>query len=658
MLIIQRTFARLLLSALLTEGRHAVSLQGWIRRLQDPQPEDFSALGLRSAKPGTSPFGYFPILALATALGVLLVSFAYDMSRYGNMTLEFLFLSGLLLIYVPNLVRLISAAPLRFERICLLCQVGMCFFLVQLMVSPLYISPHDAMLHWITTDNILRTQHLFGVNSLLPVSPYYPGLEIVTNALSSTGALSTFQAGAAVIAAARLLMILALYMFYEQVTMSSRVAGIATMIYMTNPHFLFFDAIFSYETLALPIATFMLYILARYDGMCNNNYRWMLFIAWVALVALTTIHHMTDYVFDGFLALWTVASFFQISGRRMQRVLAPFALCGLLFSLAWAFLVAGNPVWEYLSSYFTTAFGELEHILAGVDKARQLFTAQNVTPAPIWDRLLMLGSVAIATFGLPFGLLSLWKQHRHSVLAITLGIASLAYPITQVFRFSSYGAEITDRSAAFLFLPIAYVLALFITHYWPTRRLNRRVIALITCSIAVMLLGGALLESGPAYSSLPGPYEVVADGRSIEPIGIQAAQWSLSHLGPDNRVATDRINQTLFGTFGEQRIVSEQEDNVGIASIFYSSHFDGQTIAKLRKAGIRYLVVDLRLSTSRPLLGFYYETDEPGAFHLTGPISREALTKFSAIPQVNQVFDDGFIVIYDVGALTNEASHA
>src|SRR5947199_1394756 len=258
------------------------------------------------------------------------------------------------------------------------CQVGMCFFLVQLMVSPLYISSYDAMLHWITADIILRTQHLFGVNSLLPVSPYYPGLEIVTNALSTMGGLNTFLAGNIVIAAARLLMILTLYLFYEQVTMSSRMAGIATMIYMTNPHFLFFDAIFSYETLALPIATFMLYILARYDAMGNNNYRWMLFIACVALVVLTAIHHMTDYVFDAFLALWTVASFFQISGRRMRRVLATFALSGLLFSLGYAFLVAGNPVWKYLSSYFTTAFGELEHILAGTDKARQLFTTQDV----------------------------------------------------------------------------------------------------------------------------------------------------------------------------------------------------------------------------------------------------------------------------------------
>src|SRR3984893_14111008 len=219
-------------------------------RLQDSQPKDVAALNLRSAKAGTSSLGLFPILALASALGVLLVSFSFDMSRFGDLALEGLFLPGLLLTYVPCLARLLSPAPLRLERICLLCLVGMCFFLVQLMISPLYIAPYDAMLHWVTADTILRTQHLFGVNSLLPVSPYYPGLEIVTNALSSIGSLSTFQAGTAVIAAARLLVVLALYMFYDQMTMSSRMAGIATMIYMTNPHFLFFDAIFSYETLA------------------------------------------------------------------------------------------------------------------------------------------------------------------------------------------------------------------------------------------------------------------------------------------------------------------------------------------------------------------------------------------------------------------------
>jgi len=596
------------------------------------------------------------MLALTSALGVLLVSFSYDMSRFGDLALESLFLPALLLIYVPCLVRLISPAPLRFERIGLLCLVGICFFLVQLMVSPTYISSYDAMLHWMTSDTILRTQHLFGANSLLPVSPYYPGLEIVTNALSTISGLNIFQAGTLVIAIARLLMMMSLYMFYEQVTTSSRMAGIAVMIYMTNPHFLFFDAIFSYETLALPIVTFILYILVRYDALSDKGYRWMLSVAWFALVVLTITHHMTDYVFDGFLALWTIVSLFQISGRSMRRTLIALTLSGFLFSLAYAFLMVGNPVWEYLSSYFKTAFGELQQIVAGAGAARQLFASHGTAPAPIWDRLFILGSVAFIMLGLPFGLFRLWKQHRPNVLAITLGLAALGYPVTQMFRFTNYGAEITDRAAAFLFIPIAYVLAIIITRYQPTRRYGRSITALITCAIAVMLLGGVLLESGPAYSSLPGPYTVIADGRSVEPIGIQAAQWSLSHLGPDNRVATDRINQVMFGTFGEQRIVSEQEDNVNLAPIFYSSHLDQQTIEILREARIRYIVVDLRLSTALPLLGFYYETGEPGAFHLASPISRADLTKFSAVPQINQVFDDGSILIYDVSALTNEAS--
>ncbi len=625
------------------------SLADGIARLQDPQPESLATRGLQTVKPGASPLGLFPLLALTSALGVLLVSLSYHISQFGDLALESLFLPGLLLIYTPPLVRLILPAPTRIERLCLLCMVGIYFFLLQLMVSPHYLSPYDASLHWITSDSILRTQHLFGVNSQLPVSPYFPGLEIVTNALATLGGLSIFQAGTLVIASARLLMVLALYLFYEQVTLSSRMAGIAVMIYMTNPHFLFFDAIFSYETLGLPIATFLFYILARYDATHHSRgYRWMLAAAWPVLASLTITHHMTDYVLVGFLALWAIVSFLQRSGRRMRGMLAAFALSGLLLAIAYAFLMPGNPVLHYLSSYYSTAFKELAHIATGNNTARQLFSSEGAAPSPPWDKLLMLGSVALATFGLPFGLISLWKQYRHSTLAVTLGILSLGYPLTQVFRFSNYGSEITDRSAAFLFLPVAYVLALFITHFWSARRLNRRAIALISCALSVMLLGGTLLEIGPAYSSLPGPYKVIADERSAEPIGISAAQWSLAHLGPDNRVATDRINQTLFATFGEQRIVTEQQDNVNVSPIFFSSQLDSQAFATLRAAGIRYLVVDLRLSTTLPLLGYYYESDEPGAFHLARPISRAALDKFSAAPQFNLLFDDGTILIYQV----------
>ena len=269
----------------------------------------------------------------------------------------------------------------------------------------------------------------------------------------------------------------------------------------------------------------------------------------------------------------------------------------------------------------------------------------------------MIASTALVAFSLPFGLLSIWHQHRHNALAVMFGITSLAYPITQVFRFTNFGVEITDRAAAFLFLPIACVLTIFITHFWPTRKLSWKATSLITCAISAVFLGGVILEGGPDWANQPGPYLVVADTRSVEPEGIQAASWALSRLGPDNQVATDRINQVLMSTFGDQRIVTSLNDNVDISPVFFSSQFGSQDVAILRQVRIRYLVIDLRLSTALPLEGFYFEPDEPDAYRLTSPISRDALTKFSTIPQINRVFDSGDIVIYDVGALVDGSDH-
>jgi len=172
-----------------------------------------------------------------------------------------------------------------------------------------------------------------------------------------------------------------------------------------------------------------------------------------------------------------------------------------------------------------------------------------------------------------------------------------------------------------------------------------------------MFLGGVILESGPGWEILPGPYVVVADQRSIEPEGIQAAIWSLAYLGPDNRVGTDRINQILMLTYGDQRIVTSQENHIDISPVFFSSKFDPQDVTILQIGRVHYMVVDLRLSTSIPLQGFYFENDEPNAYHHTSPISRAALTKFDTILQINRLFDSGNIVIYDVGAIGDRGGH-
>lgn len=630
-----------LIVAILSRSQDAVSERPRIDTEEPQKVIAFDAIYLR----------WFPLLTLIDAIGVASVAYAYTTARYGATNVDIFFWLGILLIFVPSTIRLISPTASRAERICLLCAAAICFYVVNIMFSPFSFAGYDEFLHWRTAEDIARSGHLFSFNTLLPASPFYPGLEIVTNALSTLTGLNTFYAGITVVGVAHLVMFLSLFILYERITQSSRIAGIATLLYMTNPHFLFFDSSYSYESLALPLATFVLFTLVDREKLYGKH-RWVTLTTWLALSAVLVTHHMTDFVLDGLLLLWAATDIVQRPSHRPRSYLIGIALFGVLASLAWINL-KGNPVVSYLADYFRSALDELSLILTHPASARPLFVSYAGQTAPLWERLFAIAAVALISLGLPFGLLCLWLRYRQQALACVFGIAALFYPLTQVFRFTNFGSEITDRAAAFLFIPISCILAIFIVQFWPVRRLNRKQISFISAALTVLFLGGVILGAGPPWELLPGPYLVGADARSIEPEGIQAAKWAYAYLGANNYITTDRTNRVLMSTYGDQRIVTYLEDGIDVTPVFFSSTFTSADVALLREAKVRYIVVDLRLSTSLPSLGFYFEAGEPSSFERTTPIARSALLKFDAVPQIKRIFDSGNIVIYDVGGLSS-----
>jgi hypothetical protein len=297
---------------------------------------------------------------------------------------------------------------------------------------------------------------------------------------------------------------------------------------------------------------------------------------------------------------------------------------------------------------------EFGHILSGSGGARQLFTSYNDHPTPIWQRSLTISSFLLILAGLPFGLLCLWRQ-RGNALIFTFGIIAFLYPFIQVFRFTNTGSEFTDRAAAFLFLPLSYVLALFFIHFWPLSRFRWPQLTLITLVLTILMGGGVILGAGPRLAVFPGPYEVIADGHSIEEQGIESAQWTRTHLPPNSRVASDRINQILQAVYGRQYIISALDTKLDVSPLFLDQSFGANDLALLQKAHIRYLVVDLRLTRARPLLGFYYEQAEVGAYQHLKPIDRQALEKFRTLAGIETLYDGGDILIYDMGEVTNAA---
>lgn len=647
-----------------------------LKRACDPQAEVTFTNYLYAEETEVAGWGWIPLLALMNALGLALVAYGFSYARYGGTYLQVFIYPGLLLIFTPTALRIISSVASRTERIWLLCFVGICCYLIKVITNPLNFSfPFDEFLHWRTADDIARSGHLFSTNPLLPVSPYYPGLEILTNALGTISGLDTFHAGIIVVGVARLLMILSLFALNEQILKSSRIASISTIIYMANPHFLLFDSQFAYESLALPLATFVMFAMAPHQWISarlgrlepltpfvafaktgckvlSNDLRWMTLMAWITLVALVLTHHVTSFFLVGLLILWAVAYGFLRLTPVYRSNLAWTALIGTLLSISWIVL-SGSPVVGYIFSFLGQALTELGHILLHTGSTRQLFVTYNGQSTSLLERAIILMSVIMILFSLPFGLLCLWQRYRLNALTTTLGIVSLFYPVSQVFRFTDSGAQLTDRAAAFLFIAISFVLAIFITQFWPIRCLNWKNSLLITCALSIIFLGGIILGVGPGLSVLPGPYAVGGDSRSIGPEGIQAALWTPLHLGFNNRIGTDRTNQTLMGTYGDQSVVTAVANNIDVSPLFFSSSLGTNELSLMRSGQIHYLVVDLRLAQALPLIGYYFVEGEPNGYHYTTPINSKSLTKFNTIPQINRVFDSGDIVIYDVEELIN-----
>ncbi|MDQ6670699.1 MAG: hypothetical protein M3069_08095, partial [Chloroflexota bacterium] len=599
----------------------------------------------------TKGWGWLPGLSLVGALALFVVALAINGARSGAMWAEPLFWLGLLGLFGPIAVRVAGVATMPGERLGLVVMLGLGLYLVRVLGGAPSTPDYDELLHWRTTNDILATHRLFTENPLLPVGPYFPGLELTTSALVSLSGLPIFAAGALVVGAARLVLLLALYLLYLDASGSARLAGIGVLLYMGNPAFVFFDASFAYESLALPLCLLAVYAAARRAQRLERSQLGLTLTLLLALGAVITTHHVSSYALVTFLLIWTVSTrAVRSDGGDGRRSIGATALVTLVLALAWLVYVASLVV-GYLAPNLWSGVDELLRLMDGRGTSRHLFANSAGQLAPVWDRVLGYASVGLILLGLPVGLLQVWRRYRRDALTITLALAALAYPLSLALRLTASGAELSSRTSEFLFVGIAFVLALAAVERWPVRNSGWRSRTFVS-GVAVVIFAGGVVVGVPAWARLPGPYLVAADARSIEPQGVNVALWARSFLGPGNRVAADRVNRLLMGSYGEQRVVTAYGDRVDVAGLFFAPQLGASERDVLHAGSIRYVLVDRRLSTGLPLSGAYFDLGECPQ-DCARPLPSASLEKFDRLDQVARVFDSGDIVIYDVSELAS-----
>ncbi len=596
-------------------------------------------------------WGLLPVFAVGSGLTMLSLAVANTASRYGADWPPALFWVTLCLFFAAAAGRLLSERIRPAERIGLVVLVGLTFYCVKILAYPSQFAYFDEFLHWQTVNDILQTKRLFSPNTLLPVSPLYPGLELITSAITQLTGLSVSEAGIILIGVARVLLMLSLYLLFTEISRSPRIAALATLLYTCHTNFLFFSSEFSYESLALPLATFGLFVIARRLRRRDFDIVRFALIIMLLIYAISVTHHLTGFAFAGIVVLWAAISLFRIRGSRAWLDLALISAIIVLIIGSWTNYV-GNTTSEYLGPVIRTGVTELLRRIAGEAIGRELFQSSTGVVSPLWERVAGVAAVAFILLMLPVGLFFVWRRYRRQALALALGCLVVVYPAMQAFRLTSRGWELASRSAAFLFWGIAFVLAVaFVNLFSGRSRFNTRLGRLVAIGYITVIFVGGAISGWPGWGRLAGPYIVAGDPRAIEAQGIAAAEWVGANLPPKARIGADRINMLLMAALGNQRPITHLSDNVDIADVYFAPTLGSNELLLLNKLNVRLLVVDERLSTALPILGAYFESTENGGRPHTTPPALSVLQKFNGVQGIDRIYDGGAIKLYDVSQL-------
>jgi hypothetical protein len=579
------------------------------------------------------------------SLGLLAVAEAVSLARAGEHAgaAQGWYVLGLVTIFVPAAVGVLLPSTSRGGRILLAVAMPVLLQLSRLMLYPTRFMFHDELLHANALRLIEATGRLFTENPLLPITSYYPGLEIVTDAVHDVTGFSSHTSAVVVLLVTRIVMALAVVLVTERLTLSTRIGAVAGVIYATNPQLLFFNSQFSYQTIALPLAVLTLYLfLARPRGA-----RTSLLLPLLSLVAVAFSHHITAALLVIAFAVWLLLEI-VLRRRRENDIssLAAMTAAGVV-SIALTVLNPGNSLGSYLSAIFTSSESALGQFVQG-KQSKQLFQNSAGVGTASWEQAFVIASLGITLLLLIPALFKSreWVRAR-SGAAVLLALTALLYPLIPAGHLTTATAEVGDRSAGFVFLGVGFVVSC-----WVCRHRIRTWHAWIFGAVAtVVFVGGVVLGAGSFAQQLPGQYQVSSDARSLDAANEAAAAWIRANLPAESRVYADREAGLLAGAYGDQYTVTHIGTGVDASRLLLDPSFGAADRKVIREAGIRYLIVDQRDAFGLPNEGVYIESGEYGEQGRTAPVPAAALSKFDKVAGVNRIYDNGSIVVYDLGVL-------
>ena len=328
------------------------------------------------------------------------------------------------------------------------------------------------------------------------------------------------------------------------------------------------------------------------------------------------------------------------------RVVGLAAAFGVLVVGLWTVFVF-HILTPYLGPIFSDAYTEIREALGNGHGDRTLFKSSSGGASPHWEvALILLSALCWCVVLLPSLYSVVFKRSvRGGALRYLPAVIAALYPLSVLANVTSGSKLVAERATTFIFFGVAVVVGA-----WLATRIARErgvIERLGTIAVAtIVFLGSLLFGIGPLVSLLPGPYVVGGDNLSYGSPSLAVAHWADTHLPSGSHVAADKDNGVLLNAIGGVDSVTAESGLVNPELLYFDRRLSLYDIYLIRKADIRYLVVDERLAQGLPLYGTYIADGEPPE-----RLGLPQLTKFDSYPFIKRIYDNGPIQVFDLTEL-------